>query len=132
LVQLNGHYQGGASGETFNFEGKTDILIRVDSKNIFIAECKFWDGPKSLSDAIDQLLGYATWRDSKLAIVLLYRGQNFTTTLAKVSPTVLGHPSVIKQLDFPHQTGFRYRLRHPRDVDKELLLTILCFNVPTQ
>ena len=29
LVQLNGHYEGQATGETFNFEGKTDILIRV-------------------------------------------------------------------------------------------------------
>ena len=38
LVQLNGHYEGQATGETFNFEGKTDILIRVEGKNIFIAE----------------------------------------------------------------------------------------------
>jgi hypothetical protein len=42
LVQLNGHYQGQATGETFNYEGKTDILIRSEGKNIFIAECKFW------------------------------------------------------------------------------------------
>ena len=27
LVQLNGHYQGQATGETFNFFGKTDILL---------------------------------------------------------------------------------------------------------
>ena len=42
LVPLNGHYEGQATGETFNYEGKTDILIRADDKNIFIAECKFW------------------------------------------------------------------------------------------
>jgi len=42
LLQLNGHYEGGATGETFNASGKTDILIRVDNKNVFIAECKFW------------------------------------------------------------------------------------------
>jgi hypothetical protein len=28
LVQLNGHYEGHATGETFNYQGKTDILIR--------------------------------------------------------------------------------------------------------
>jgi hypothetical protein len=39
LVQLNGQFEGAASGETFNYEGKTDILVRVDGKNIFIAEC---------------------------------------------------------------------------------------------
>ena len=48
LVGLNGHYEGQATGETFNGAGKTDILIRVDGKNIFIAECKFWGGPKVL------------------------------------------------------------------------------------
>jgi hypothetical protein len=41
LVQLNGHFEGAATGETFTHQGKTDILIRVDGKNIFIAECKF-------------------------------------------------------------------------------------------
>jgi hypothetical protein len=49
LVQLNGAFQGQATGETFNFQGKTDILICicVDGKNTFIAECKFWKGEKS-------------------------------------------------------------------------------------
>jgi hypothetical protein len=37
-VQLNRHFEGAATGETFNHRGKTDILIRVDGKNIFIAE----------------------------------------------------------------------------------------------
>ncbi|WP_160316996.1 hypothetical protein, partial [Ardenticatena maritima] len=37
LVQLNGHFEGSATGETFNYMGKTDILIRVNGKNIFIA-----------------------------------------------------------------------------------------------
>jgi hypothetical protein len=30
LVQLNGHFEGAATGETFNYSGKTDILIRVN------------------------------------------------------------------------------------------------------
>ena len=70
LVQLNGQYEGQATGETFNLEGKTDILIRVEGKNIFIAECKFWKGPESLKKAIDQLLDYTTWRNTKTAIVV--------------------------------------------------------------
>ena len=44
LVPLNGLYEGQATGETFNFDGKTDILIRVNGKNIFIAECAIWNG----------------------------------------------------------------------------------------
>ena len=53
LVPLNGHYEGEATGETFNYGGKTDILIRSKGKNIFIAECKFWDGPKKLTETIN-------------------------------------------------------------------------------
>ena len=49
LVALNGQYEGQATGETFNFQGKTDILIRADGRNVFIAECKFWSGGKCRS-----------------------------------------------------------------------------------
>ena len=52
LVQLNGHYEGNATGETFNVSGKTDILIRDNGKNIFIAECKFWRGPAGFQSTI--------------------------------------------------------------------------------
>jgi hypothetical protein len=34
LVQLNGHYEGQATGETFNYEGKTDILVRVNGRTV--------------------------------------------------------------------------------------------------
>ena len=73
LVQLNGQYEGQATGETFNYEGKTDILIRTDG-NIFIAECKFWSGSAALNDALDQLLSYTSWRDTKTALVVSQLG----------------------------------------------------------
>ena len=70
LVQLNGHFEGAASGETFNHQGKTDILIRAEGKNIFIAECKFWRGEKQFVGTVDQILSYLSWRDTKAAITL--------------------------------------------------------------
>ena len=73
LLLLNGHYEGMATGETFNGEGKTDILIRVNNKNVFIAECKVWHGAKKFEEAIDQLLGYVTWRDCKCALIVFNR-----------------------------------------------------------
>jgi len=62
-----------AGGETVNGKGKTDILIRHHNRNAFIGECKFWHGPKKFDEAIDQLLGYTVWRDTKAAIILLLR-----------------------------------------------------------
>ena len=53
-------------------------------RNVFIAECKFWKGPKAFSEAIDQLLGYATWRDSKTAILVFNRGTETSTVLTGI------------------------------------------------
>jgi hypothetical protein len=85
LVQLNGAFQGQATGETFNFQGKTDILSRVDGKNIFIAEFKFWKGEKSFLAILDQLLSYLSWRDTKAAVVMFNRNADFGAVLAKIA-----------------------------------------------
>jgi hypothetical protein len=130
LVQLNGHYEGQATGETFNFDGKTDILIRVDGKNIFIAECKFWRGPESFSQALDQLLGYATWRDSKIALLVFNRDRQLSTVLSKIPELVKASPYFKRQLEFKGDTGFRFTMRHRDDQNRELLLTALVFEVP--
>ena len=98
LVQLNGHYEGQATGETFNYEGRTDILVRDSGKTIFIAECKFWTGSSGLKDAIDQLLGYASWRDTKTAILIFNRDRNLSTVLDKVPDAVKSHPNFKREL----------------------------------
>jgi hypothetical protein len=85
LVPLNGQYEGQARGETFNFQGKTDILIRVEGENIFIAECKIWRGEKSFTEAIDQLLSYLSWRDTKAAIVVFNRNKASATSCKRSS-----------------------------------------------
>jgi hypothetical protein len=67
---LNGTYQGAATGETFVKEGKTDILVRIEDRHVFVGECKWWDGPKACAEAVDQLLRYLPWRDEKGALVV--------------------------------------------------------------
>ena len=130
LVQLNGHYEGQATGETFNFEGKTDILIRADSKNIFIAECKFWKGPKAFRKSIDQLLSYSTWRDTKTALLVFNRNTEMSTVLNKIPEVVEVHPKYKSSQTYDSETGFRYILRHRDDANRERLLTVLVFNIP--
>ena len=49
LVVLNGHYEGRATGETFNAAGNTYILIRENNRNVFIAECKYWTAQRPLA-----------------------------------------------------------------------------------
>ena len=130
LVQLNGHYEGQATGETFNFHGKTDILVRSGDRNIFIAECKFWGGPAKLTDTIEQLLGYLSWRVSKTAILVFNRNRNFSNVLAAIPQTVMAHPNSRLDDGKRGETGFRYRFRHKDDPAKLLHLTVLAFDVP--
>jgi len=131
LVQLNGHYKGQATGETFNYEGKTDILVRSGNKNIFIAECKFWGGPKKLSETIDQLLGYSSWRDTKTAVIIFNRNRDFSRVLATIPETAKQHSNFKRELAGRTDTRFRYCFSHRDDANRELLLAILVFDVPT-
>jgi hypothetical protein len=131
LVQLNGHYEGKATGETFNYEGKTDILIRSHGKNIFVAECKFWSGSKKLTETIDQLLGYSCWRDTKVAVIIFNRNKDFTKVLETIRDTVKGHANFKRDLGPQSETNFRYVFSHKDDADREMTLTILAFDIPT-
>ncbi len=130
LVQLNGHYEGQATGETFNYEGKTDILVRSEGKNIFIGECKFWSGPKMLAETIDQVLSYTSWRDTKVAVIVFNRNKAFSRVLSAISETVKSHENFKRELSGSTETVFRYCFAHRDDRNRELFLTILAFDVP--
>ena len=132
LVQLNGQYEGQATGETFNYEGKTDILIRADGKNIFIAECKFWTGPAGLIKALDQLLGYTSWRDTKAALLIFNRDRNTSTVLEGITKTVPDHPNYKAEREIASETEFRYLFGHPDDRNREITVTIQVFDIPAQ
>lgn len=130
LVQLNGQYEGQATGETFNYGGKTDILIRSEGKNIFIAECKYWSGPKKLLETVDQLLGYTSWRDSRAAMIIFNRQKNFSRVLDSIRETMVAHPNVKRALSQPSETSFRYALGQRDDSNREMIVTVMAFDVP--
>lgn len=130
LVQLNGQFEGAATGETFNVNGKTDILLRANGRNAFIAECKFWKGPKHYRETIDQLLGYTAWRDTKTAILVFNRGTAMSTVLDGIAAETNAHKNFKRKLDWKHESGFRYVFHHNGDSNREFTLTVLVFDVP--
>src|SRR5690606_37336858 len=71
LVGLSSSIKSGfVGGELFRKLGKTDISIPFENKSAFIAECKLWKGEKYIDEGISQLLGYVTWRDAKLSLII--------------------------------------------------------------
>ena len=131
LLQLNGHYEGGATGETFNASGKTDILIREDNKNVFIAECKFWRGQKVFVEAVDQLLGYLTWRDSKCALMIFNRTKDSNAVRAKMHEAMESLPEHRKTVLHQADGDSRYILIKESEPGKEIIVTTQLYDIPS-
>jgi hypothetical protein len=131
LIGLNAIYEGMATGETFNGAGKTDILIRVADKTIFIAECLVWDGEAKLRQKLDdQLLKYVIWRDTKAALIVFNRTKNLTAILKIIEECVAAHVQCVRRLRARSETELRFEFRRADDPDRRFYLTCLAFNVP--
>lgn len=128
LLYLEPRYEGSATGETFNVSGKTDILIRHKNSNAFIAECKFWAGPKEYLDAITQLLSYLTWRDSKAAIILFARTKSISSVIQTVKDTTAHHPNYLGFVNEKEQSWLNYRFHIINDRNREVKLAVLIFH----
>src|SRR5258708_3466170 len=98
LVILNNQF-GPAVGEMFSRKGKTDIVIVRESGPVFIAECKIWSGEKAFGEAVEQLLGYLVWRDTKAAIVVFVREKDVTGITTKALAALAGHARQVSHGD---------------------------------
>ena len=132
LLYLEPRFEGSATGETFNNTGKTDILIRHESSNAFIAECKFWRGQKSYLETITQLLGYLTWRDSKSAVIVFVQNKDFSSVLETAEKVTPNHPNYLGFVDKKHDTWFNYRFHINGDPNRDVKLAVLFFHVPEE
>jgi hypothetical protein len=130
LVQLNGQYQGEATGETFNHIGDTDILIRHENKNVFVAECKFWGGYEAMKKTADQLLGYTTWRDTRTALIIFNRNLDFTNVILEAQRAMKDHQHYKAGPTKESETRFRYVLSHPQDEQRDIIVTVMLFDMP--
>ena len=130
LGMLNTNFTGQVAGELFNGFGKTDICIRVEDRNVFIGECKFYNGPRSVTKAIDQLLSYVVWRDTKAALLLFVRRGNFTDVVEKAVEAVANHPQCQRRTtsaDPSRRSDFVFT--RADDPDRAILLALLPFQL---
>lgn len=132
LVMLNGTFHGNATGETFVKHGKTDILVRVEDRHVFVGECKWWKGAKALGAAIDQLLGYLPWRDEKAALIVFIDNRDASAVFDKVEEAVKAH-SAFKRAGKAAADRTKRRnfvLGHPEDPEREIQLAVLFAVLP--
>jgi hypothetical protein len=131
LDLLNSHYPGTGTAETFSYRGHTDIRLDHEGRSLFVAECKFWKGARRFTATVDQLLGYKTWRDSKLAVLMFVRELDLTKLLERGRAALEAHPQFVEWQESEGETEFRVTVSHPGDVRRRAVLTVLFISTPT-
>ena len=130
LAQLNGYFEGEAAGEAFRRRGKTDICIEQDNRAAFIGECKLWSGPAGLTDALHQLLGYLTWRDSKASLIIFNsKNKHFCKILERLPITIRSHPLFIRDLPCKEAAEWRVQLRSEEDEGRRVTVHVFVFDL---
>ena len=130
LGTLNTHYEGRGAAEAFNVAGKTDILIRYEGRSLFIGECKFWQGAKSFAGAVDQLFGYASWRDTKLALIVFVREKGLTEIIDKAREALADHPQFVSWQNAAGETELRGVVGWPADERRHAELNVFFVHTP--
>ena len=130
LAQLNGHFEGAAISEVFRGSGKTDLCIEADSRAAFVGECKLWTGPASLAGALDQLLGYLTWRDSKASVIVFNtRNREFSKILATIPNALRGHGLFVRDLLCQETGEWRVLMRSEEDEGRRVTVHVFLFDL---
>lgn len=130
LLILEPNFEGSATGETFNKKGKTDILLRHESSNVFVAELKYWHGKKGYLETITQLLSYLTWRDSKAAVVMFVPNKEFTPVLETIREATSEHPNHLGFVKEEGEGWYQFRFHINDDPNREVHVAVQAFHLP--
>lgn len=131
LLILEPNFEGSATGETFNKKGKTDILLRHDGSNVFVAELKYWHGKKAYLETITQLLSYLTWRDSKAAVIVFVSNKEFSPVLSVIESETKEHPNFLSAVSSPQPGWFQFRFHINGDKNREVQMAVQAFHLPS-
>jgi len=130
MAHLNGHYHGLANGEAFRKMGKTDICIEFENRAAFVAECKLWKGEHKLLEAVTQLLGYLTWKDSKTALIVFDKDvAGFTKIQEKIPEVLKQHPGFVRDGKAQNSGEWQMTFRSSEDPDRMVIVHVFLFNL---
>jgi hypothetical protein len=127
VAGLNSVFKGVAASEVFNGDGKTDILIRVGGGNVFVGECKIWDGEASMNEALDQIFRYAVWRDTKTAILLFIRNRDVAAVIEKAMTRIEEHSNFKRKSHATSASDHNFVMHAGGDPQREIRLAFIPF-----
>lgn len=130
MAHLNGHYYGIANGEAFRKKGKTDICIEFENRAAFVAECKLWKGEQKIAEAVNQLLGYLTWRDCKTSLIIFNKDvAGFKQIQEKLPEVLKQHPNFMREEKAQNPGEWRVVFRSLEDSERLVNVHVFLFNL---
>jgi hypothetical protein len=130
LILTLSNHPGSVSGETYNKRGKTDILYSLDGVTELVVECKIWRGEKQLLQAVDQLLSYLTWRDTRAALVLFVPNKDFTAVVESIGTYLKAHTEFHAQLADEEKTWMKFEFKLPGDPQRLITTAVMLYHIP--
>jgi hypothetical protein len=127
LSSLNAIFEGAAVGEAFQGIGKVDIHLRISKGEVFIAECKFWSGPSTITEVTAQLLERLTWRDSFGVAIIFSLNAEFGRVIEAIPDTIQRNSSGSCQKHGEHHFSALFTL--PNDRTKKVEIHYLAYNL---
>ncbi len=103
---------------------ETFILIQHQEGAVFIAECKKWSGAAPFQRAVDQLLEYLVWRDTKAALILFVRERDVTSITDKATAEIAGHERYVRD-GAPIGVVPTFILHHEGDPQRHIRVALL-------
>ncbi len=130
LAHLNGQFRGEAAAEVFRRRGKTDICMEQQDRSALVAECKIWRGWQRFKAALNQLMGYLTWRDTRATLIVFnVRNQKFRRVLETIAKSLPDHPLFLRKLPCEEQGEWRIQARSAEDESRRITVHIFAFNL---
>lgn len=130
ITYLTPRVEGTTTGETFNKAGKTDVLIRHEDRNVFVAELGMWSGAKAFAAKVEQMLGYLTWRDSKAALVMVVPNKDISKAAKDAQAAIAAHATHVKRIGERDDTWTDHILHLPDDPGREVHVALMMFHIP--
>ncbi|MFE6854531.1 hypothetical protein ACFVDH_27510 [Streptomyces sp. NPDC057674] len=126
LVALGAAFGGRCTAESLNGAGKTDLLLRIEDRNVLVGECKIWGGSAQFALDIEQLFSYLTPGDRYAALPLFIDRARPEPIVHKAAQLLAEHPRCVSVATPDPSNGlYRFVLRsashRPWDVEVALI-----------
>jgi hypothetical protein len=89
-----------------------------------------WRGHGQIASAIDQLLGYLTWRDRRAALILFNKSNsNFGAVLKALAGSLTGHPKMLREIPWPDCGEWRFVFSSHGDESSSSTVHVFAFDL---